>query len=154
MILIGCLTCKIAVRIVGDYEQMEFLFGLQSDWYPDKYPCVTEGCSGKGQLFPAITPSALHRLTVTDLSPLEAFAALHGLGLPTERECSASAVQRAFQDSPVKKVEAQHIKGTDRCVVEHIELQDGKKIWFGASGYGAVVYRISAPHSYAEAAGG
>ena len=153
MIIIACATCASAIRVVGEIDEVQFLLGKKSDWYPDRYPCWKD-CDGLAQYMQAIEATALSVLDLVDLTPHEAFIAFHGMGLPAERECSPSAIQKAFEESPVKKVHARQIKGSHRSCVDLIELEDGTRVFLGSSAHGAVVYRISSPHSYAEAVNG
>lgn len=150
MIIIACATCSSALRVVGDFDEVQYLLGPQSDWYPDKYPCWKD-CGGFAEYMQSIESAALGVLDLQDLTPHEAFVAFHGMGVPNERECSPSAVQEAFRSSPVKKVHARMIKGSHRSCVDLIELENGMKIFLGSSAHGAVVYRIAAPHLYAVA---
>jgi hypothetical protein len=150
MLIIACQKCGTAVRTVGEFGEVQHLVGPGSDWYPDKYPCHKAGCDGTGVIVTNTEPKVLQSLDIVDLTPQEAFVAFHGMGLPTEHECGVMAVDRAFEASPVAKVHARNIKGTGRCAIDNIELEDGTKIFLGCSTHGAVVYRISKPHSYAE----
>jgi hypothetical protein len=88
------------------------------------------------------------------LTPQEAFVAFAGGGLPEESECSAARVAQLLKGARVKDVTTRHIQGTSRCALDSIELEDGTKLYLGASTHGASVYRVQAPHSYTRGAGG
>lgn len=147
MILIVCQKCKCGLRISpGEEEEAETLFGRSSDFFPDRYPCFR--CGEFCSLVPAAQPAALTVLEIHDVSPAEAFAAFHGLGVPSEHECSPSALRDAFRNSPVKSLVSRPVRNSTRTVLEAILLEDGTKIYLGSSAEGAVVYRISKGHSY------
>lgn len=152
MIIIACLRCSVGLRTSGDEAEVFTLLGPGSDWYPDKYPCPTDGCTGHSEFVTAIEPSALAALTIYDVSPQEAFAALNGLGLPPERDCGESAVREAFTKKIVG-VGARQLRGQNRCAVDWIEFEDGTRLYLGASGDGALAYRLSKRFSYVEHAG-
>lgn len=144
MITIVCNKCATAVRTVGEHEEVDVLLGEKSEWYPDKYPCPS--CSGMASMVDAIEPAALKALDLYDLTPQEAYSAFNGLGLPKERECGPMAVREAFK-SPVKEIKCELIKGTNRTLLKHIIFEDGTRVYFGSSPYGATVYRIAKPRT-------
>lgn len=148
MMLIVCLECSSALHVAGDFNEIHILLGERSEWYPDRYPCWTDGCGGLARFVERLDSDAFNQLTVHNLTTQEAFLALNGMGFPKERDCGETAVKQAFASSPVRGVGARHIHGTNRCVVDHIELENGTKIFFGAAPEGAIVYRLSRPHSY------
>jgi hypothetical protein len=84
------------------------------------------------------------------LSVQEAFIAFSGAGLPEEGECSATRVHQLLTAQSIKDVQTRHIAGTSRCTLDYIELEDGTKLYLGASSHGACVYRVQPPHHYAE----
>lgn len=114
--------------------------GPNSEWWPASYPCPK--CRSLAHTIEAVGPDALAALDVYDLNPQEAYSAFNGLGLPQERECGPTAVRLAFQN-PIKFIKARLIKGSNRSVLDSIEFADGSVMYFGASPYGAIVYRIS-----------
>lgn len=142
MITIVCKKCGVAIRTSGDPEQIENLFGDKSQWYPDKFPCPNAFCGGYGEFINAIEPEALKCLAIHNLTPEEAFAAFSGLGIPEERECGPAAVEKAFTKS-VKKINSKLVPGSNRSIIYWIEFEDNTRIFFGASPYGAIVYRIA-----------
>lgn len=150
MIYIVCRECKAGLRISPDaLGELEALFGEGSDYYPNRYPCFR--CERSiAQFVPAVDSAALVSLELFDVNPKEAFAAMNGLGLPGEQECSAAAVSALFMGCPGVSVKTRHIRNSHRCIIEYIELKDGTKIYLGSSALGAIVYRVSKPHSYAE----
>lgn len=153
MIFIICRGCKTGLRIgPGEPGESEMLFGQQSDFYPDRYPCFR--CEKPvAELVPAIDSQALQAVEIFDVTPREAFAAMNGLGLPDEQECSATAVTKLFESQPVSHVKTRVIRNSHRCIVEYIEFENGVRIYLGSSVLGATVYRVAQPHSYAEQVG-
>lgn len=152
MIIIACTACGFAMRVeTSDEMELSGLVGDLSDFYPDKYPCPGDGCKSMARAYtPAeISPRAAGQLRIVDVTPQEAFAALHGLGLPKERSCYLDDIRTMFEVG-VKKIAGKDLPGTTRCMVDHIELKDGTKIYLGASAEGATIYRVTRPVSYVE----
>lgn len=152
MILVACTTCGFTLRIEGSDEmELSGLVGDLSEFYPDKYPCPGDGCKAHARAFaPAeISARAATQLRVVDVTPQEAFAAFNGLGLPKERSCYIDEVRSMFE-AGVKNISGKDLPGTTRCMVDHVELTDGTKIYFGASTEGATIYRVTRPISYVE----
>jgi hypothetical protein len=151
VILIVCRKCGCGLRIspgqVGDVSESENLFGRGSTLYPDKYPCFR--CEQPSEFVPAAEAEALRAIELFDVTPQEALAAMNGLGLPSEQDCSASAVVELFT-KPVRRVHARPIRNSHRCLLDHIEFEDGTKLYLGSSAHGATVYRIARPHSYVK----
>jgi len=147
MILIVCLPCACALRVSGDPVEIRSLVGVGSD-----VACLCYNCQNKAErlLESQIDPLLLVQLQITDVSPQEAFAAIHGLGLPTERSCTKEDITELFAQQPVKRVQARNIEGTPRCIVDYIELADGTRLYLDASALGATVYRITRPISYVK----
>jgi hypothetical protein len=144
VIVIACSQCSTAVRVTGEHEELRHLLGDQNEeWYPDRYPCPKTGCSGRAEFMESIDPVALLSLALHDLTPQEAYAAFHGLGLPEERDCGPTAVRAALLQSPIKNVDVRLIKGSNRSVLYKLELEDGTILFLGSSSFGATVYRMT-----------
>jgi hypothetical protein len=149
VIYIVCPSCLSALRVSpGTDNEAEELLGESCDWYPDKYPCPR--CEQPCTLATVVDSDTLRKLDVADVTPMEAFVALSGAGLPEEQDCSATAVGKLFTEKRVKAVATRLIRNSNRCAVDHIEFEDGCKAYFGASSHGAVVYRISRPGKYSD----
>lgn len=146
MIIVACLICRLAIRILGDPLEVERLVGSESEFWPTSYPCPECGAMAKGMKEAEADPIALNVMEMKELTPAEAFIAFNGMGLPSERACGEEQVRALFQ-TPVRKVVGQQAK-TGRFVIEHIQFWDGTKLYLGASPSGAVVYKISAPPAY------
>lgn len=126
-------------------EEVDYLIGPKSDWYPDRYPCPKcgERCAYCARL------EGKDRPTVT-LTVREAFIAFSGAGLPDEQECSATRVEKLLYEHPISKVYTRHISGTNRCTLDRLELNDGTVLHLGSSSHGACVYRISGPPQFTK----
>lgn len=145
MIYVPCRACRKGLRISpGSEGEAEHLFGPTSEYYPDKYPCPHCGMPCTLSTLP------VEGVVMLDVSPVEAFVAFHGIGLPDEHDCGTTAVEAALLGKRIKRVETRHINNSHRCAIDHVEFEDGSKMYFGASMLGATVYRISHPASYAE----
>lgn len=146
MIAILCQPCGKGIVVTpGDDGEVENLFFEEGE-LSRTLACPFCGGDRLHKLDAAQTST----LEVQELTPKEAFAAFSGLGFPDEQDCSPTAVATALTSSPVKTVTARPIKGSHRALIEIIELENGTKLFFGASVHGASVYRISRPRSYAE----
>lgn len=148
MITLACLRCRLALRLSGDHQEMDFLVGMRSEWYPDRYPCPTSGCGSTMTLTDVIDDKDLELLKIHDLNPQEAFQALHGMGLPKERECSADSVLTTIVGRTIRSVDIQDLTGANRAIVHSITLDDGMRIYLASSPLGAVVYRVAPPRSH------
>lgn len=147
MVFFSCtnLECCFVARVHGpDSKEIEHLLGPPSDWFPDKYPCPQCGsqCAVSTKSNPGDRP--------VDLTAQEAFIAFSGGGLPTEQECSATRVEKLLRELSIKRVVARHIRGTNRCTLDLLELCDGTTLHLGASTHGACVYRISGSAQYVQ----
>lgn len=147
MIIIVCTQCGVGVRTHG--EDTDVLVGQSCEWYPNKYPCPVQ-CGGQASCA-EVESLSLPALDIHDLTPQEAFAAFEGLGFPEEHDCGKAAVERLFVEQRVKSVKVVQLRHQNRSRLDHIEFENGTKLYLAAATEGAVVYRISNPHSYAEA---
>lgn len=150
MITIACTKCAHAIRVVGDVSEVDQLVGQRSDFWPDKYVCFHCGERCEGFLTPEISEFVLAKLNIFDLTPNEAFAALNGMGVPSEHTCCADVVVPLLEAQGIK-VKGRELRGQQRYFLDEIHLPDGTKLFFGASPQGAVIYRITKPHSYVQA---
>lgn len=150
MIVVICPRCALALRIIGGSEEVHELVGERSEFWPDRYPCPRCGSLAVGCLELEAPAIELERLRVRDLTPQEALAAFHDLGLPDEQVCNKALLECLLREQPIRRIGAKDIDGARRCYLHHIELWDGTKIFFGAGSGGAVVYRVAPPFSYAD----
>jgi len=149
MILIVCPTCCCALRVTGDLEEAHFLVGQKSDLWPDKFECFR--CAGKATGVMELAFTSKVQMDLVEVSPQEALMAATGYGLPAERVCDKLTLNELLQGQTVKHVAGKDIIGSNRIVVDFLELADGSRVYLGSSNEGAVIYKITRPHSYAEA---
>jgi len=149
MILIVCTPCSLGMRVMGHVEDLQSLVGERCEFWPDKFICPRCEGPARGVLEVEADMHAVARLELVDVDPFEAFAAMHGLGLPAERDCRREVVEQLLREHPIRKVEGATIPGTNRCRIEALELWDGTKLYLGAGAEGAVIYRIRKP-AYTE----
>jgi len=146
LIHIVCMNCSFGLRVSpGQDGERDGIIGPHDEWFPDRYPCCR--CGGLMTIAAAVDKDTFPQLELVDVSPPEALAALHGLGLPHERECSPTAVQKVMTGAHVKRVT---IRNSHRSILEYIELENGTRLYLAASAFGATVYRISPRGSYVE----
>jgi hypothetical protein len=98
----------------------------------------------------AFNEAEVEGIEFIDVNPQEAYAAVNGLGLPSERDCTAAAVMQLLTEKRVTRVSATQIRDSHRCIIEYLELEDGSRVYLGSSAYGATVFRVSNPISYVE----
>lgn len=149
MIFFVC-ECGLALRTVGDPEEVDCLVGTRCEMYPNNYKCPQYGCGGRMQFAESIESESLAKLDVVDLTPSEVFSAFNGLGLPKERDCGETAVRELLMGQKVTGVELRQIRGANRTVVHSIELEGGRRVHLAASPDGPVAYRISSLRRYVE----
>ncbi len=150
MITLVCLRCRLALRLSGDHDEMDYLIGMKSDWYPDRYPCPRSSCHGTMTLTDTIASVDLEQLEIYDLNPQEAFQAMHGMGLPVERSCDIDTVRSVLSGHSITSMDLQGLPGTNRTVIHSLTLADGTRVYLASSPLGAVVYRIAPPHSHVK----
>lgn len=150
MMVFTCSSCMLVVRIMGDAQQVSFLVGEGSAFWPDKYVCPR--CAHRVLATPLdkTPPELLAASDVLHLEAEEMYAALNGLGLPEERVATKTAVENALFNHRVVKVGGETSPGTNRCKIDWLELDDGTRLFFAAGGRGAVVYRVRKRVSYTE----
>lgn len=155
MILVVCLPCAYAIRVMSNdvtsersTQELEQLVGSKSEFWPDKYPCPRCGKAARGLLEQDADPRVLRAMRLQETTPQEAFAAFNGLGFPDEQHCSLETVQKLLREQPVRKVHGADVMGAERTIIDHFELWDGTKVYFGAASEGALIYRITRPVSY------
>lgn len=149
MLFLLCDHCPKGLRISpGEPGELEGLFGDELDYTPGSQRCYD--CGKTATFCDAVDPEVWGKLTIYDVTPAEAFAALNGLGVPEEQECSAAAVEKLFDEHQVTGVRARMIRNSHRCIIDYLEFDNGTKMYFGSSSLGATVYRIAPRHSYAE----
>lgn len=153
MITLACLTCRLAIRTTAKTDEtveLDFLVGMKSEWYPDRYPCPSPECLGLMTLTDTIASEELKNLELYDLTPQEAFQALNGCGLPQERGCTKEAVIEAMTGQEVTSIEVFTVPNTRSSILKSIQLSNGYRIYLGAGPAGATVYRIAPPRSYVK----
>ncbi len=147
MICIVCNSCPCVLRIApGDDGEAESLIGPSSEWHPDKYVCPK--CGEPAAISTCVDVIANQVRTVIDVTPMEAFIALSGAGLPEEHDCGPTAVEQLFTMKKIKGMATRLIHGSNRCIIDVVEFEDGTKAHFGSSALGATIFRISKPGSY------
>lgn len=136
-----CNWCGCTLRVLDKLsEKDEQLVGQTSEFWPDKYKCTKCGADATGcpeQEVPRFMQSA----AIVDLTAQELYAALVGMGLPKEAECTLTNVAALLGKVGVKIV-GKDVPNTGRCTLDYLEFPDGSLLYLGASSHGAVVYRL------------
>lgn len=139
---IACPCKKFAVRVVGDPAEIEDLLGENS---PNRdMPCPE--CKDRLYYVASMGPEVLEELreVLRELTPMEAHLALNGVGFPEERDCVAEIVRAVMRQS-IRSVDVKTIRGTTKCEISSITMEDGTTVFLGG---GAIVYRIRKPHPF------
>jgi len=155
MILFVCesLQCHTITRVMSrSVDEMQALVGEGSEWWPKGYKCPN--CNGPaGAVYEIeVSPVQLKDFNIRELDAEDYFRFLMGVGLPEESDCSVEVLQQIFSKSKVKSIAGHRISGTKRFCVEWLEMEDGARLYFGASSHGATIYRISNRPNYTEKA--
>jgi len=153
MLLVSCHHCLTIVRVMPDLNAQDDLISLVgegSEFWPDKYKCIScdQPCVGMDEA--AVDNATLMKMKVRDLKPREFFAALHGLGTPDEMVCDLPTVRELLIEKKIKQVRGYTVRGTTRTCLHELELEDGTRLYFGSSPQGALVFRIARPISYTQ----
>lgn len=144
-------SCRALFRAVGEPHELAILFGPGSEFYPDQYICPS--CGGKAAMRSGARADeafAQGGRPVRVLEAAELFRAQYGLGLPEEQECSREVIEGYLRKYPIRKVAGHSIGGRRSFCLEFLELEDGTRLYFGASTHGAVVYRIARPVKHTD----
>jgi len=149
MLVIVCRQCLHAIRVMGDPSEVGSILGEGSPFWPNGYICFSCGAAAEILLEPEIDAAVVATLNMYNLSPVEALAALHGLGMPHERNCYKEELDRIFAEYEIKLHGRQH-REQARYYLDSIELKDGTRVFFAPSPHGACIYRIAKPHRYSE----
>ena len=145
MITVVCLPCSLGFRVKG--QETSILLGPESDVWPDGFACPVCGQQARGYLENELSEAMYRLLQVRDLTPIEGFSTLvAGVGLPEDRECCKDVVEALLQKYKIKVV-GKDVPNTSRFNVDFMELLDGTRLYFGSSGHGAIIYRISRERS-------
>jgi hypothetical protein len=141
MILIVCRSCSFTLRVIEGHEDVVV--------EPALHKCPS--CTGEVRTTPeaGVTAEDFARLRVHDVTWPEAFVALSGVGMPTERECTVDKVRALFTQS-ISSVGLEPVHGTGRSILTHLEFADGTKLYLGASPFGAVAYRLVLPTRHSQ----
>lgn len=146
MILILCPRCKCALRVTGDLNEAYNLVGPSSEFWPDKFTCFR--CEKPAQGFLESEVAIKAQIEIKEVSPQEAYAAIHGLGILEERDFDKLTIDALLREQPIRRIGGKDLAGGGRTVIDYLELWDGTRVHLGASHDGAVIYRITRPHSY------
>lgn len=146
--ILWCVGCGSAIRVTGNPAETRALFDGKDTW-----PCFQEGCEHplRQGLETEVDQKALRLMEVIELTPKEAFAAVHGLGLPKERAVCDEVLEPLFKAHGIK-LHGRQPRSNTRYYVDSLEMPDGTQIHFASSTQGAVIYRITKPHSYTKEA--
>jgi len=142
-----CNDCHRGIRVMGNSEDVEGMFGERSYWH-GKYKCYA--CESMNVVAGPAGPEVHEKWTIITLDPHETHLAMEGMGIPEERECAAEIVIDQFLKFRITTVLARPISNTGRSVIDAFVFEDGTKMFLTASSHGAQVYRIRKPHSYVK----
>lgn len=145
-----CTACFHAIRVMENFDGQETTLLSPPPSYQGT-ECLF--CRSKETLHKeevAIDPGLMQKLQMRDLSDVEFFGAIDGLGLPEERFCDLDTLQGVMVGKKVKLVVGKSIPNTSRTLIDYLILEDGSRIYFGAGAQGAVVYRLVKPFKYSE----
>ena len=140
-----CSTCPEGLRVVGEPDEIKSLISSREG-------CVCYVCGAECMVSPFADNDVLQTKHVHTLSPMEAYLALEGMGIPEERECASEIVATLLIHQRIKKVTARSVPNTGRSCIDAIEFEDGTVMYLASSVHGALVYRIKKPHNYTEVA--
>lgn len=146
--IIACQSCLHGLEVVGELDELAHTVGQLSTFRTEGYTCFH--CGGRAEcVWPSQVDADFRRsCRLTTVSPVEAVAALSGLGLPQEQTCCAEVVVPALAAHGIKP-KVRYRPGSNRVYLDALELKDGTVLHLGPSPRGAVVYRVTSPHSYA-----
>lgn len=144
MIIIVCLPCRVGFRVKGEPIEVGTLLGPSSSLWPDGFTCPHCMKPAQGYLELDLSEAVYGLLKIRDLTPVEAYATLTaGVGLPEDRDCRKEVIEQLVLEVPIRRVAGKDVPGTNRFNIDYMELWDGTRLYFGASGHGAIIYRVT-----------
>jgi hypothetical protein len=153
MMLVVCssITCKTVTRIyAGSVSELTGLVGERSEWWPNKYQCPSCNEQATAAYEGRVDPNEFQGFNVRELEAADFFRFMMGVGLPEEQDCRLEVLVEIFKAGKVAKIAGHSIKGTKRYCVDWLEMEDGTKLYFGASAHGATVFRITKRPNFSE----
>lgn len=130
---IGCHRCGLLCEVISSSLAEEALIEPRA--------CVR--CEYVPVVAGSAPPDALQPETTVTLSVTEYISAAAGAGLPSEKICSAAAVEELFKQRVVSVLGRE--LSANRVAIDSIVFEDGTRAYLAPSTAGAVVYRIRAP---------
>jgi hypothetical protein len=98
-------------------------------------------CDGKQHMFSETNiPTEFH---VEQISALQFYQAVMGIGLPKERKCGPSEVRKILVGSRVLDVHLDVAPDDKRSIIYSITLENGNVLHLAASTRGATVFRVT-----------
>lgn len=144
MMVVVCLPCSAGFRVKGDPLEVDTLLGSASSLWPNGFTCPHCEKSARGYLELELSEAVYSLLKIRDLTPIEAYATLTaGVGLPEDRDCRREVIEQLVRETPIRKVVGHDVPGTTRFNIDYMELWDGTRLYFGSSGHGAIIYRVT-----------
>lgn len=153
MMLVICssMMCRTVTRIMASSpSELTYLVGERSEWWPKKYVCPACDGQASGVYEGSIDPNEFKDFNVGELEAQDYFRFMMGVGLPEEQDCRLEVLQDIFHRGKVNKIAGKVIPGSKRFHLEWLEMEDGTTLYFGASTYGATVYRITKRPDYTK----
>ena len=139
MILYICDQCMTAVRcleVPGDVRQHDL---------PRAENDACAGCFGPVQIVPErlLDPAVAASLKIRDLTFEELYYWAATGALPEDRKTTPDDVRLLLVGKKVVSVDIDERASADRAVINCLVLDDGSRIYLGASPMGAIVYRVA-----------
>lgn len=92
-----------------------------------------------------VPPELLASPRIFVLQADEAFAALHGAGLRSQKQADPESVRKACVGKTIRSVRVEPIPNLARCLLTRIEFEDGSMVFLSAGTYGPTVHRLLPP---------
>lgn len=138
MRFVACHTCKCAVQVGGDLEEIQHLLGSM-----ESFPCITPLCRGRMVTIP---PARIPRSYSLQEVPIRGFfRAINGFGPGVGDPASLKRFRELMLSQRVVDVVAEPIGQPERVIVRELVLESGIRLHFETSAKGACVYYIEEP---------
>lgn len=153
MMLVVCasVSCKTVTRIyASSVSELTGLVGERSEWWPSRYKCPS--CEGQATAVyeGRVDPNEFQGFDIRSLEAADFFRFMMGVGLPEEMECQLEVLVEIFKAGKVAKLAGHPVRGSKHFCMDWMEMEDGTRLYFGASSHGATIFRITKKTNFAE----
>jgi hypothetical protein len=136
-----CHACRHTYEVIGSKEEIDGLLGKESS-----YPCITDLCQGRLTRVPVTQEGwrEAGQYPVEDISLRSFFRAAMGFGKFDTNPADPKRVRELFLTKKIVDVVIDPVGEKGRTIVQQFVMDDGTRLHFGNSSFGACCYYVEA----------